>query len=171
MNDALDGAGLRATKPYLEALNAKGSNKKAPRLDCFDVMEVDVPKLRALHCSKESGNGEDETCVLLDQIQVDIDRLRAQKLVEQADKLPRGEEARALFDRGGRAYVGIFHDYCEVPSVAKRPVHPSMSNCMEMAYNSARAFSAAHEMDETVSMYRALIAFDERAKTGSPLVA
>lgn len=175
MNAVDHAAGLESTKLYLEALHARGVDAKDPRPECFDVMAADVPKLLELHCAKSSGRSEDATCVLLDLVQVDVQRLNAQQIVERADKMVVGtgpssrETIHELYDRGGRAYLEIFHDHCEEPSSANRPVHPKITHCMETGYNAARAFTAAHEMAKTIATYRMLIGFDERTKTHSPI--
>ena len=159
-------AALAAAKEYLEALNAIATKQSRP--ECFDDMERDVPKLREKLCGPTAADRDGETCVLLATVASDIERLHAQRLVEQADRLG-GDAAQPLFAKAGAAYVDIFRAHCEEPSFEQRPLHGTVAGCTEIVFNAARAFYAAHLSSKAIVTHRMLLTFDERMKAHSPL--
>ena len=168
LHDPDPAVALDAARLYVESLEALA--RKPSPVACFDDMTEDVPRLRAVHCTDTSPDRDGEACILLDKMQVDVLRLRAQKLVEQGDKLALDAKGtRALFDEGGRAYSEIFREHCQARLADQRPLATTPAVCAEMAYNSARAFRAAHLLAKAIVAYRALLLFDDRAKAGSPL--
>lgn len=152
--------GLEATSLYLEALNVLGNQG---RTACWDDMARDVPLLRETWCNESLGQSETETCVLVENVHWDVVRLRAQKLVEEADKKGPGvPEVVALYERGGQIYAEAFRDACETPvRTTKKPRLARASSCEELAYNAARAFTAARLRVKAIAMYRSLIAYGD----------
>lgn len=160
---------LEATTLYLEALNVLGS--KHNRDECYDEMARDVPLLRETWCNEALGQADGEACMLLDAVHWDIARLRAQKVVEEADKKG-GLEVVPLYERAGHLYADIFRDACDTPvRNAKKPRIGNPSGCEEVAYNAARAFTAARLRAKAIAVFRSLLAYAEKTgATSSPLV-
>ena len=161
-------AGLDAARLYLDRLNVLGTRQA--RTSCFDTMAADVPKLRELYCKDDSVQRDTDTCALLDKIQADILRLDAQRLVERGDKLGI-DDGQPLFEQAGTAYLDMYRLYCKEPVRNGRTSHVAREACDEIAYNSARAFVAAHRMVKAVVVYRMLVTDAERTHRVSPLAA
>lgn len=164
MNHADRDVGIYAAQLYLESINVLGSHFQ--KTNCFDDMEQDVPKFIELYCSGEKAAKNADQCTTLNKIQVDILRLKAQKLVERADK-EGGKESIALYEKGGTSYFEMFRRYCQDPVNAGQ--QPQAEKCDEIAYNAARSFQAARLVAKAITVRRALLAFDEKTKGNSPL--
>jgi hypothetical protein len=144
---------VHAAQLYLECLNVIGSNAEPPRTVCFDEMAEETPALYASFCGPKPKPANAELCDLLIRIEMDVARLKAEKLIMQAD---RGDaDATSLFRRGGDAYMAIFNKFCAFsrPDKKQKPVPPlgwtsaRVRGCSEVLYNAARSFQAAREMD------------------------
>ena len=164
MNNADRDVGIYAAQLYLESINVLGSHFQ--KVSCFDDMERDVPKFLELYCSGEKATKNAEQCTMLNKIQVDIVRLKAQKLVETADKTG-GRDALSMYEKGGTAYFETFRRYCQDP--VNNGQAPQAEKCDEIAYNAARAFQAARLVAKAITARRALLAYDEKTKGNSPL--
>ncbi|MBX3229302.1 MAG: hypothetical protein KIT84_18225 [Labilithrix sp.] len=164
MNHADRDVGIYAAQLYLESVNVLGSHFS--KTSCFDDMENDVPKFIELYCSADKLAKNQEQCTTLNKIQVDILRLKSQKLVERADK-EGGKEAISLYEKGGTAYFEMFRRYCQDPVNNNQP--PQAEKCDEIAYNAARSFQAARLVAKAITVRRALLAYDEKTKGNSPL--
>lgn len=156
--------GIYAAQLYLESVNVLGSN--FDKTTCFDDMAQDVPKFIELYCQGDKANKNAEQCTTLNKIQVDILRLKAEKVVERADK-EGGKESLALYEQGGTAYFELFRKYCQDPVNAGQS--PQAEKCDEIAYNGARAYQAARLVAKSINVRRALLAYDEKLKLNSPL--
>jgi tetratricopeptide (TPR) repeat protein len=164
MNNADRDVGIYAAQLYLESVNVLGSHFQ--KTSCFDDMEQDVPKFIELYCQGDKATKNAEQCTILNKIQVDILRLKAQKLVERADK-EGGKDSLALYEKGGTAYFEMFRKYCQDP--VSNGQQPQAEKCDEIAYNAARAFQAARLVAKAITVRRALLAYDEKLKLNSPL--
>lgn len=164
LNNADRDVGIYAAQLYLESINVLGQHFEKP--SCYDDMEKDVPKFLELYCSGDKAAKNAEQCTTLNKIQVDILRLKAQKLVELADKSG-GKEALGMYEKGGTAYFEMFRKYCQDP--VNNGQQPQAEKCDEIAYNAARAFQAARLVAKAITARRALLAFDEKTKGNSPL--
>ncbi|MEO8801688.1 MAG: hypothetical protein ABI551_27610, partial [Polyangiaceae bacterium] len=126
-------AAIYAAQLYLESVNVMAAHSQPPRTACFDDMATDVPKFLDLYCgTPDKLKKNDEQCTSLAKIQVDILRLKAQKLVEIADKNP-GPTAASQYEQAGNAYLDVFRKYCETPIRAGQP--PQAERCDEIIYN------------------------------------
>lgn len=164
MNNSERDVGIYAAQLYLESINVLGSHFS--KTACFDDMATDVPKFIELYCQGANASKNGEACTSLNKIQVDILRLKAQKLVERADK-EGGKEALSLYEKGGTAYFEMFRKYCKEP-VANNQA-PQAERCDEIAYNAARAFQAARLVAKAITVRRELLAYDEKQGGKSPL--
>jgi len=164
LNNSERDVGIYASQLYLESVNVLGAHFS--KTACFDDMDQDVPKFIELYCQGEKAAKNAEACVSLNKIQVDILRMKAQKLVERADK-EGGREALALYESGGTAYFETFRKYCQDPVANNQP--PQAEKCDEIAYNAARAFQAARLVAKAITVRRSLLAYDEKLKLNSPL--
>ena len=91
-------------------VNVLGAALRAAAPACFDDMAQDVPKFLELYCAGRQGREERRAVRTLNEIQGDILRLKAQKLVERGRQGRRHGGARAL--REGRH--GVPRDVAEV---------------------------------------------------------
>ncbi|AKU99978.1 TPR domain protein, putative component of TonB system [Labilithrix luteola] len=124
MNNSDRDVGIYAAQLYLESVNVLGSNFQ--KTSCFDDMGQDVPEFIKLYCQGDKATKNAEQCTTLNKIQVDILRLKAQKLVERADK-EGGKEGLALYESGGAAYFEMFRKYCQDPVANKQAPRPSVA--------------------------------------------
>ena len=154
--------GVYAAQLYLESTNVLYEH--FGKSSCRREMATDVPRIIELYCATGTKNGD--ACTTLKFVQVDLLRLEAQELVANADKKS-GKEAIDEYDKGGQAYFEMFRRYCQDP-VANGQA-PQAEHCDEIAYNAARAFQAARLVAKSITVRRALIAFDEKTKMNSPL--
>lgn len=153
LNYADKDVGIYASQLYLESLNVLGANMDPPRPACYDDMANDVPKFLELYC-KDPGKAKDnaEQCGILTRIQRDIERLRAEKLVEKADK--GGPDALKDYEKGALAYMDLWKKYGE-PACEKKD--PACERSEEILYNAAKAFQAARLVAKSIAARRILI--------------
>jgi TolA-binding protein len=151
MNHADKDAAIYAAQLYLEALNIMGSSLEPSHPSCYDDMAADVPKFIESFCQK--GKEKDaENCGTLIRIQRDIERLRAQKLVEAAGK--GGPDAPKQFEKGATQYMEMWKKYSEDACKNKQP---ACEGAEEILYNAARAFQAARLIAKAISARQILI--------------
>jgi hypothetical protein len=129
-----------ASQLYLESANVLAFHGMPNRHSCIDDMIIDVPKFIELFCTGDKAQKNDDTCTILTKVQCDIQRLRAQRIVEEADK--GGNNALELFEKGGRAYFDLWEKYGATPLRSNQP--PLCEKLDEIVENAARAFQAGH---------------------------
>jgi TolA-binding protein len=142
-----------AAQLYLESINVLTFHGNPNRNTCIDDMIVDVPKFIDLFCTGAKASANEETCTLLAKVQCDIQRLRAQRMVEDAGK--GGNNALAQFEKGGQAYWDLWQKYGEAPLKANQ--QPQCERLEEIVENAARAFQAAHLVAKAVQARIALL--------------
>jgi tetratricopeptide (TPR) repeat protein len=135
-----DDSAVYASQLYLESINVLTFHGMPNRSSCIDDMIADVPKFLDMFCTGEKMAKNEETCTLLMKVQCDIQRLRAQRIVEEADK--GGNNALELFEKGGKAYFDLWEKYGATPLRDNKP--PQCEKLEEIVENSARAFQAGH---------------------------
>jgi len=151
MNHSDKDAAIYASQLYLESLNIMGSSLEPAHPSCYDDMATDVPKFIELFCQK--GKEKDaEQCGTLIRIQRDIERLRAEKLVEAAAK--GGADAPKQFEKAANSYMEMWRKYSEE---ACRNKQPACERAEEILYNAARAFQAARLIAKAISARKLLI--------------
>ena len=133
-------AAVYAAQLYLESINVLTFHGSPNRNSCLDDMITDVPKFLDLFCTGDKAAKNEDTCTLLTKVQCDIQRLRAQRIVEEADK--GGNNALELFEKGGNAYFALWDKYGATPLRANQP--PQCERLDEIVENAARAFQAGH---------------------------
>ena len=92
-------------------------------------------KFIELYCSADKAQKNAEQCTTLNKVQVDILRLKAQELVELADKNG-GAEALKKYGDGGTAYFEMFPQYCQDP--IEQRAAAAGGEVRRIAYNAAR---------------------------------
>jgi tetratricopeptide (TPR) repeat protein len=132
--------GIYAAQLYLESVNVLGTSSNPPRPSCFDDMAADVPKFIELYCSGDKFAKNQEQCTTLTKIQCDIQRLKAEKLVQLADKTG-GTSALQTYEQAGNTYYELWRKYGEEPISQNQA--PTCDKLDEIVYNSARAYQAA----------------------------
>ncbi|HEY8079852.1 MAG TPA: hypothetical protein VIF62_37230, partial [Labilithrix sp.] len=153
MEHAGSEAGVWAAQLYLEAENVLVKNFS--RGACVSEMTADMPKLLELHCSGDRAQKNAEACTGLRVVQVDLQRLEAERFVTAGE-----------YERGGQAYWDLFRRACQDPVAAGQK--PQAERCDEIAYDAAKAFQAARLLAKAITVRRALVAFDERLHLNSP---
>lgn len=164
MNNADRDVGIYAAQLYLESINVLGAQSSRP--SCYDDMGADVPKFLELYCTGDKAAKNAEQCTNLNKVQVDILRLKAQKLVEIADKNG-GAGALQQYETAGNTYFEMFRKYCQEP--VSQGQAPQADRCDEIAYNAARSFQAARLIAKAIAARQALLAFDNKTNGKSPL--
>src|SRR5580704_11846700 len=139
-NNSDNDAAVYAAQLYLESINVLTFHGSPNRSSCLDDMIVDVPKFIDLYCAGEKAAKNEEICTIFAKVQCDIQRLRAQRIIEDADK--GGNNALELFEKGGKAYFELWEKYGATPLRANQS--PQCEHLDEIVENSARAFQAGH---------------------------
>jgi TolA-binding protein len=129
-----------AAQLYLESVNVLTFHGLPNRTSCIDDMITDVPKFLDIFCAGDKAQKNDDTCTLLTKVQCDISRLRAQRIVEEADK--GGNNSLELFEKGGKAYFDLWEKYGATP--LRNNQQPQCDKLDEIVENAARAFQAGH---------------------------
>jgi tetratricopeptide (TPR) repeat protein len=144
--------GVYAAQLYLEALNAMGSHKTAPRVACYDDLASDIPKILSLYCEGDKGKDNADQCGGLAGIQLDVMRMEAQRLVQSA----KGDDPASLaaLEKGANAYLALWQKYGEKACETRQPVCNRMD---EVLHNAARAFQAAHLLGKAIAVRKILI--------------
>jgi len=132
--------GIYAAQLYLESVNVLGAHSNPPRPSCFDDMASDVPKFIELYCTGDKFAKNQEQCTNLTKIQCDIQRLKAEKLVQLANKTG-GSAALQTFEQAGNTYYELWRKYGEEPLTQNQP--PTCDKLDQIVYNSAQAYQAA----------------------------
>jgi len=153
MNNPDKEVGIYAAQLYLESINVLGSHSNPPRPSCYDDMTVDVPKFVELYCTGEKATKNAEQCTSLAKVQCDVQRLKAQKLVELADK--GGPNAIQTYEQAGNTYFELWRKYGEGPLSAGQP--GQCEKLDEIVYNSARAFQAARLIAKAIKARMTLL--------------
>ncbi|MBX3193301.1 MAG: hypothetical protein KF819_40335, partial [Labilithrix sp.] len=155
---------IYAAQLYLES--AFILYKHFGKASCEGEMSSDVAKLSGLYCGADKAAKNAEMCASLKVVEVDLLRLEAERLVAKGDASS-GQKAIEDYDRAGQVYFELFRRYCQDPVAAGRK--PEAERCDEIGYNAAKAFQAARLMAKSITVRRALLAFDERTRGRSPL--
>ena len=155
--------GIYASQLYLESANVL--YKHFGKTTCEDDMATDVPKLVASYCTGDRTTKNQDACTTLRVVQVDLLRLKAERLVAKADQ-ESGKDAIDDYERGGQAYLELFRKYCQDPVAAGQP--PQAEKCDEIAYNASTAYQHGRFVAKSISVRRALLAFDDRTHMNSP---
>ena len=153
VNHAEKDVGIYAAQLYLESLNVLGSHSDPPRPACFDRMAEDVPVFIKLYCEGGNFQKNQEQCTQLTKIQCDIQRLKAQKTVELADR--GGATSLRLYEDAGNQYIALWRKYGEEPVRAKLPMQCEKMD--EVVYNAARAFQAGRLVAKAIKARSILI--------------
>lgn len=145
--------GIYAAQLYLESLNVLGTHSEPARPSCYDNMATDVPQFVKLYCEGGKAKENEEQCGILFKIQRDIERLRAEKLVEAADK--GGPEAIGQYTKAAAAYMELWEKYGKEPCEAGKKDQCARNE--EILYNAARAYQAARLLAKAIAVRKILI--------------
>jgi tetratricopeptide (TPR) repeat protein len=145
--------GIYAAQLYLESVNVLGTHTSPPRPSCFDDMATDVPKFIELYCTGDKATKNAEQCTSLTKIQCDIQRLKAQKLVELADR--GGPTALQTYEQAGNTYFELWRKYGEAPMSQNQ--QPQCERLDEIIYNGAKAFQAGRLIAKAIKARMTLL--------------
>ncbi|HEY1693040.1 MAG TPA: tetratricopeptide repeat protein [Polyangiaceae bacterium] len=129
-----------AAQLYLESINVLTFHGMPNRSTCIDDMITDVPKFIDMFCTGDKMAKNEETCTILTKVQCDIQRLHAQRILEDANK--GGNNALELFEKAGRAYFDLWEKYGATQLRNNQP--PQCEKLDEIVESAARAFQAGH---------------------------
>ena len=138
--------GIYAAELYLESLNQLSRERKS----CFGDMQRDIQKLRDVYCAAQRAKHED-ACNIFDRVQIDLGRMRAEKLAA-------GEQHA----QAAAAYLALLQGWC-LP--AKEP----FARCDEIAFNAAVSFLATGD-EAAAKRVRAMMVDPNNKMDKSPLV-
>jgi tetratricopeptide (TPR) repeat protein len=153
MNNSDRDVGIYAAQLYLESVNVLGAHSQPPRTACFDDMATDVPKFIELYCTGDKLQKNVDQCTTLTKIQCDIQRLKAQKLTEQADK--GATNALQLDEQAAGVYLEIWRKYGEAPLRQNLPAQCERLD--EIVYNAAKAYQAARLVAKAIAARMVLL--------------
>ena len=130
-----------AAQMYLECLNHIGQLRVA----CYDDdFPSAIPRLIDVHCTSRRSKNE-EACIGFERIQFDLERLRAQRMIEEADKTNDVSGYRKAAD----AYLAIFRARCATLSPQYR--------CDEIAFNAGATYLAANDAGAARGVYTLMV--------------
>lgn len=153
LNHSDHDSSIYAAQLYLEAVNVLGSKSHPPKPVCYEDMGNDVPAFLALFCAEGKYEDNKEQCDLLTRIQCDVRRLRAEKMVEVADK--GGSDSLQMYKDAGDAYIELWRTYGE-----EQLGNGGESQCGKMdevLYNAAQSYQAGRLLAKAISVRRLLL--------------
>ena len=148
LNHSDHDSAIYAAQLYLESLNVLGSKSDPPRPACFSDMGDDVGAFLELFCSEAKYEENKEQCDLLTRIQCDVQRLRAEKIVEVADKGP--ADALEKYMEAGDAYIEIWRTYGEQQLEAGG--ESQCGRMEEILFNAAQSYQAGRLLAKAISV-------------------
>ncbi|HEY1955258.1 MAG TPA: hypothetical protein VGH28_06590 [Polyangiaceae bacterium] len=156
VNNSDRDAGIYAAQLYLESVNVMASHDSAitsnpagKRIGCYDDMATNVPKFLELYCSADKIKKNEEQCGILNRIQVDILRLKAEATVKKADAQNGSTESLREYENAGTQYLDLYRKYCETP--IRNGLQPQAEKCDELVYNAAKAFQAGRLLAKAIA--------------------
>ena len=153
VNYADKDVGIYAAQFYLESLNVLGGALEPGRPSCYEDMATDVPKFIELYCQGDKAKQNSEQCGILNRIQRDIERLRAEELVKHAGR--GGPDAPKEFEKAAGLYLDMWKKYSEQACEAHQAA--ACERAEEILYNSAKAFQAARLIAKSIAVRKILI--------------
>lgn len=151
-NHADHEVGVFAGRMYLESLNVLGTRIEPKRPSCLDDIAKDVPTFIKSYCEGNKKAQNEEQCGIFFATQRDIERLRAQTLVEAADK--GSPDAIAQYRTAAGIYMDLWEKYGREACETKKE---SCKGSEEVLYNAARAYQAARLVAKAIATRRLLI--------------
>lgn len=153
LNHSDHDSAIYAAQLYLESVNVMGSKSEPPRPACYSDMGDDVPAFLELYCSPDKYGDNKDQCDLLTRIQCDVKRLRAEKIVEVADK--GGASALDKYREAGDAYIDIWRTYGEQQLSAGG--ESQCGRMEEILFNAAQAYQAGRLLAKAISVRMLLL--------------
>jgi hypothetical protein len=116
-------------------------------------MGKDVPEFIKLYCEGGKKAQNEEQCGILFRIQRDIERKRAETMVEEADK--GGANSLEKYRTAAQLYLDMWEKYGREPCEAGQKEACARND--EVLYNAARAFQAARLLAKAIAVRKILI--------------
>lgn len=139
--------GVHAMQLYLDALNRLGT-AGAPA--CFDDLGRDVPSFIDLYCQEASRHVEARDVLV--RVRMDLQRLRAETLVRDAER--GAPDPDAAYQAAGDLNLELWTHHGEAACLAKQARCERMD---EILYDAARAYQAARRPEEALSVRKRLL--------------
>jgi TolA-binding protein len=125
---------------YLESINVLNFHGAPNRPSCIDEMITSVPKFIENFCANGKDTKNPDACTTLAKVQCDIQRLKAQRMVDDANKEPPPANQLQLYQEAGKAYFKLWEDYGAKP--LRENKQPQCEKLDEIVNNAAAAFQA-----------------------------
>ncbi|MFO0548184.1 MAG: hypothetical protein U0271_07335 [Polyangiaceae bacterium] len=143
--------GIYAAQLYLESLNVIGMH--LDKSTCLEDIGKDVPEFIKLYCDGAKRQQNEEQCSILFRIQRDIERLRAQALVKEADA--GGANAPEKYRTAAQLYMDMWEKYGR--EACEKNDKEGCARNEEILYNAAKAFQAARLVAKAIAVRKILI--------------
>jgi tetratricopeptide (TPR) repeat protein len=141
--------GIHAAQLYLDAVNRLGT---AGAPSCLDDMSRDVPTFLDLYCQGERAKPHADVCDVLERVQMNVLRLRAEQQVGDAEKGTHDPDA--AYEAAGDLYLGLWTRYGEAACLAKEAGCERMD---EILYDAAQVYQAARRPEKALATRRLLL--------------
>ncbi len=151
LNHADREVGIFAAQLYLESLNILGTHSE--RSSCFEDIGKDVPEFIKLYCEGGKKTQNEEQCGILFRIQRDIERLRAEALIKEADKNPGANIEK--YRTAAQLYMDLWEKYGKEP--CEKGQTEACARNDEVLYNASRAFQSARLLMKSIAVKKILI--------------
>ena len=153
MNHSDREVGIFAAQLYLESLNILGTNSDPPRSSCLDDIGKDVPEFIKLYCDGAKKTQNEEQCGILFRIQRDIERLRAEAMIKEADANPGANIEK--YRTAAQLYMDLWEKYGKDP--CEKGQTEACARNDEVLYNASRAFQSARLLMKSIAVKKILI--------------
>jgi tetratricopeptide (TPR) repeat protein len=147
LNHPTHDAGIYAGHLWLEAVNVLGTHAEPKRSGCLDALGEAVAAISSRYCDGERARGKEELCQPLVQVQCDVSRKRAEKLVAEADS-GSSKNPLELYARAADQLLALYRKFGEAPLRAGG--QPLCRGMDEVVYNMAKAYQAAHLLAKAI---------------------
>ena len=143
-----------AAQLALEALNVLRTHAVPRRGACVEDIRRDVASYSESFCGSSLDDTSRVQCAIFTRISCDVDRLRAEQLVAQADA-DKGRGKLDLYEEAGDIYLSLWRKHGERQLANGEPA--ACEHLDEVLSNLARAYQAGHLLAKAIQARRILI--------------
>jgi tetratricopeptide (TPR) repeat protein len=151
LNHSDHDSGIYAAQLYLESLNVLGTT--ANRSSCYDEMGESVPKLITLYCDGGKAAKNADQCIVLQKIQSDIERVRADARIKEA--AGGGANALRKYEEAGNMYLALAKKCAIEPIDAGQDA--TCAKPEEILWNAAEAYQSARLVVKSIQTRQYLL--------------
>jgi TolA-binding protein len=155
INHADNEVGVFAANLYLEAANILGTRLEPARSSCIDDIAKDTPQFIKLYCEGAKKSANEEQCSVFFRVQRDVERLKAETLVKEADATPGSPASLEKHRTAAQLYLDMWEKYGREP--CEKGQKDACERNDEVLYNAAKAFQAARLLAKSIAVRKILI--------------